>query len=148
MNSQSSLHIMVKSPLPSFLTTQNSSCVCDIQPNQEAKVLANVSDLMSGVKNVTLSYGLDDSAAWIDLPMTLNSTTGLYEATILGQQANTLVKYRITAYDNAGNYKVEDNSGQYHNLYSHPGISIKFNLVNPNSSVNICSNLSETTTAL
>ena len=47
---------------------------------------------------------------WIDLPMTLNSTTGLYEAIIPGQRANTLVKYRIAAYDNAGNYKVEDNS--------------------------------------
>jgi len=46
--------------------------------------------------------------------MTPNPTTGLYEAIIPGQHAGTLVKYRITAYDNAGNYKVEDNSEHYY----------------------------------
>jgi len=56
----------------------------------------------------------DDSMIWIDLLMTFNSTTGLYEATIPGQPADTLVRYEITAYDNAGNHKVEDNSGQYY----------------------------------
>jgi len=56
----------------------------------------------------------DDSMIWIDLLMTFNSTTGLYEATIPGQPADTLVRYEITAYDNAGNHRVEDNSGQYY----------------------------------
>ena len=86
----------------------------EIQPNQEVKVLVNVTDPLSSVKNVTLSYNLNNSAIWIDLPMIPNSTTGLYEAIIPGQQANTLVKYKIAAYDNAGNYKVEDNSGEYY----------------------------------
>jgi len=86
----------------------------DVEPYQELKVSANITDLVSGVMNVTLSYNLNNSAMWIDVPMTLNSTSSLYEATISGQQANTSVKYRIGAYDNAGNYKVEDNSGQYY----------------------------------
>ena len=46
--------------------------------------------------------------------MTKNSTTGLYEATIPNQQANTLVKYMISAYDNAENFAVTDKSGQYY----------------------------------
>jgi len=60
-----------------------------------------------------LSYNLNDSATWIDSPMILNSTTGLYETIISGQQAGTLVKYKIIAYDNAGNCRVEDNSGEH-----------------------------------
>ena len=86
----------------------------DIQPNQQVTVSVNVTDSISRVKNVTLSYNLNDSAIWTDLPMTPNPTTGLYEAIIPGQHAGTFVKYRITAYDNAGNYKVEDNSEHYY----------------------------------
>lgn len=86
----------------------------DILPDQGVKVSVNVVDSCSSVKNVTLSYKLNDSALWIDLAMTLNSTTGLYEAIIPEQQENTLVKYTITAYDNAENYNAEDNNGQYY----------------------------------
>jgi len=86
----------------------------DIQPQQEVRVLVNVTDFVSEVKNATLSYNLNYSLIWIDLPMTFNTTTGLYESTIPGQPAGTVVKYRIVAYDNAGNYEVEDNSGQYY----------------------------------
>ena len=86
----------------------------NVEPDQKVKVLVNVTDSLSGIKDVTLSYNLNDSALWINSPMTFNSTTGLYEATIPGQQANTFVKYEITAYDNAGNHKVEDNGGQYY----------------------------------
>jgi hypothetical protein len=46
--------------------------------------------------------------------MTLNVSTGLYEASIQGQQAGTLVKYKLIAYDNAGNLIVEDNNGHYY----------------------------------
>jgi len=86
----------------------------DIQPQQEVRVSVNVTDFVSGVKNVTLSYNLNYSLIWVDLPMTFNSTTGFYEITIPGQPAGTVVKYNIVAYDNAGNYEVEDNSGQYY----------------------------------
>jgi hypothetical protein len=86
----------------------------DVEPDQKVKVLVNVTDSLSGIKNVTLSYNLNNSAIWIDLPMILNSTTTLYEVAIPRQEAGTLVKYKTAAYDNAGNYKVEDNSGQYY----------------------------------
>jgi len=91
----------------------------NVEPDQNVKVLVNVTDSLSGVKNVILSYNLNDSTIvtpflWIDVPMTLNSTTGLYETTIPGQSEGILVRYEIAAYDNAGNRMVEDNSGQYY----------------------------------
>lgn len=86
----------------------------NIQPDQEVKVLVNATDSLSLMRNVTLSYNLNDNLAWTTLPMTLNSTTGLYEAIVPEQQIDTLVKYRIVAHDNAGNCAVEDNSGEYH----------------------------------
>lgn len=86
----------------------------DVQILQEVKVSVNITDPLSGVYNATLSYNLNDSAPWINLPMTPNSTTGLYEAVIPGQQANTLIKYKITVYDKAGNRKVEDSNEQYY----------------------------------
>ncbi|MEM2151460.1 MAG: hypothetical protein QXR45_03750 [Candidatus Bathyarchaeia archaeon] len=46
--------------------------------------------------------------------MNLNLTKVLYEAIIPGQEANTLVKYKIIAYDNAGNFAVEDNNMAYY----------------------------------
>jgi hypothetical protein len=84
-----------------------------VQPAQGTKVLVNVTDPGSGVKSVTLSYTIN-SNTWFDTQMTFNSTTGLYECTVSGQQANTRVKYRILAYDNAGNEKIGDNQGQYY----------------------------------
>jgi len=86
----------------------------DVEPDQKVTILANVTDFLSGIKNVTLSYNINISTAWIDLPMTFNSTTGHYEAAIQVQHANILVKYKIIAYDNAENIKVEDNNGQYY----------------------------------
>ena len=86
----------------------------NVEPNQKVKVLVNATDLLSGIRNITLSYNINTSTIWIDLPMTFNSTTGLYEATIQVQRANVLVKYKVTACDNAGNIKVEDKCGQYY----------------------------------
>jgi hypothetical protein len=86
----------------------------DVKPNQTAKILVNATDSLSGIKNVTLLYSLNISTIWIDLPMTFNSTIRLYEAAIQVQHANVLVEYKIIAYDNAGNIKVEDNNGQYY----------------------------------
>jgi len=85
----------------------------NVPPYQKVNASVRVSDSLSAVKNVTLLYELNDSGSWDDLPMTLNST-GFYEAIIPGQPENTFVRYRIAAYDNAGNYTVEDKSGQYY----------------------------------
>lgn len=80
---------------------------------QTVSVSVKVTDLYSGVKNVTLSYNLNNETAWNDIVMTLNSTTGLYECIIPEQEENARVKYTITTYDNAENHHTEDNHGRY-----------------------------------
>lgn len=95
----------------------------DVEPFKDVKVLVNVTDFESGVKNVTLAYNLNNSTTWTDLLMVFNSTTGLYEATIPGQQADTLIKYKIIAYDDAGN-PVEDNNGVYYAFTVIPEFSL------------------------
>jgi len=86
----------------------------NVKPYEEVKVSANVTDFTSHVKDVILSYNLNNGTVWVDSPMTFNPTTGLYETIIQGQQANTFVKYRITAYDNAENVAIENNAGRYY----------------------------------
>jgi len=81
----------------------------DVLPEQEVKVSVNVTDFISGIKNVTLYYTLNNGTTWEEpIPMNLNSSTGLYEATIPGQPAGTWVKYKIIAYDNAENQQTKD----------------------------------------
>jgi hypothetical protein len=64
----------------------------------------NVTDVISHVKNVTLLYSLNNGTSWEQpVVMSLNASTSLYEATIPGQQPSTLVRYKIVAFDNAGN---------------------------------------------
>jgi hypothetical protein len=46
--------------------------------------------------------------------MILNLTTGLFELIIPGQEPDTLVKYRVEAYDYTGNQIIDDNIGQYY----------------------------------
>jgi hypothetical protein len=86
----------------------------DVQPNQPVKVSVNVTDATTQVKNVTLYYSLDNGTTWEQpIPMTLNSSNSLYEATILGQPIGTLVRYKIVAYDYAGNNATLDGTEPY-----------------------------------
>jgi len=81
----------------------------DVQPLQDVKVSVDVTDAGTGVKNVTLSYTITNGTTWEDpLTMTLNATSGLYEATIPGQSAWIWVKFNVTAYDNAENSATRD----------------------------------------
>jgi hypothetical protein len=86
----------------------------DVQPNQSVRVTVDVTDSGSGLKSVRLAYLTNKSSIGIEFSMTLNQTSGLYEFAIPGQEAGTLMKYRITAYDNAGNIATNDNAGQYY----------------------------------
>jgi len=86
----------------------------DVQPDQQVTVLANVTDSASGIKSVRLRYITNKDVIWFSFPMILNPMTRLYEYTIYGQQAGTVVKYEIVAYDNAGNNRTENNGEQYY----------------------------------
>jgi hypothetical protein len=84
-------------------------------PGQEVTISAKTTDVSSGVKNVYLFYTVNNGSSWeTHRTMNYNAATGCYETTIPGQTVSTCVKYRITAYDNAGNSRTEDNSGQYY----------------------------------
>lgn len=86
----------------------------DVQPSEGTKIFVNVTDTGSRVTSVVLSYTINSNNTWFESPMSFNSTMGLYECSIPGQQANTQVEYRILAYDTAGNKKIADNHGQYY----------------------------------
>jgi len=80
----------------------------DVQPNQQVTVFVNVTDAESGVKNVTLYYNLNNNLTWAAKPMSYNSTSCLYNATILGQPIGTYVRFIIVAYDKVGNNATGD----------------------------------------
>lgn len=89
----------------------------EVEPNIEVFIDANVSDAESGVNRTILSYttnGLTWNNITMELACYIPCTQKLYVASIPGMPANTLVQYKIIAYDNAGNYAVEDNAGQYY----------------------------------
>lgn len=83
-------------------------------PYQNVTVSVNITDTESGVKNATLHYNVNNTTTWTTITMSYNSTSGLYHATVLGQPEEAYVKYKVVAYDNAGNMAVEDNAGQYY----------------------------------
>jgi PKD repeat protein len=75
----------------------------EVQAEETVKVTVDVSDSVSGVDQVILSYSTDNGSSWNDVSMNLNSTLDLWEAEIPGQELWTKVNYKITANDNAGN---------------------------------------------
>jgi len=80
----------------------------DIQENQDVAIVVEVTDSLSGVDTVTLSYSTDNKTSWTDVSMSLNSTTELWEGVIPGQAIWTNVNYKISAYDVAGNLATSD----------------------------------------
>jgi len=69
--------------------------------NNQTVIIAQV-DEHSGLKKVLLNYTTDSWATWTTIDMT-TSQVQTYVGTIPGQPAGTTVKYRILAYDGAGN---------------------------------------------
>jgi len=80
---------------------------------ENVTISVNVTDKESGVYNVTLSYSINEGADWTDVLM-INLTGDTYVGEIPGLPNGTVVWYKITAYDNAGNFVVDDNATQYY----------------------------------
>lgn len=80
-------------------------------PNQEVKVDVNVTDAVSGVREVILSYSND--TLWTNVTMILVGGD-TYTGNITAMPYQTQVKYRIIAHDNADNTAVNDNSGLFY----------------------------------
>jgi hypothetical protein len=89
-----------------------------VSEDQNVIVSANIADEQSGVRNATLQYTLDNSTNWSGayaVPMSLNLTLQpqnslalSFNATISGQVYGTRVRFRIIAYDFAGNLATKD----------------------------------------
>jgi len=84
----------------------------DVQPDQSVRVSVNVTDSTSRVKNVTLYYTINEGETWTELPMN-HTDLNLYEATIPPQEAHTTVRFKIVAYDHAGNNRTLDGTEPY-----------------------------------
>jgi nitrous oxidase accessory protein len=93
--------------------TQNPSSNT-VQPSETVKISVNVTDDESGISQVILSYTTDNGTTWTNLNMQPNAATSSYEVEVPEQQPGTVVKYKIIAYDNAGNSVTKDNNGYYY----------------------------------
>lgn len=91
----------------------------NVAPHQDVTISVNVTDLGSGVYNVTLWYSVNNGTTWSYSNMT-KILANLYQATIPGCENNTWVTYKIIAYDNSGNHVINDNRGHYYVYYVIP----------------------------
>jgi len=85
----------------------------NVQPTDDVKVNATITDNLSPIKNATLLYSTDNGTTWTEIPM-IRLTGNIYTATIPKQGYCTHVTYKIEAYDEADNKQVQDNAGQYY----------------------------------
>lgn len=97
----------------------------EIQAHQEVRVWVNVTDLGTGIKNVTLWYSLNNGTTWTIINMTAYREIyeALWGATIPGYGNCTWVTYKIVAYDNAENMAVEENNSYYYQYHVIPEFS-------------------------
>ena len=91
----------------------------DVEPRQNVSVTVGVTDLGTGVYNVTLWYSADNGATWLPLNMT-ETSPNTYQTTIPGYENCTWITYKIVAYDTAENQAVNDNNGYYYKYYVIP----------------------------
>ena len=110
------MNVYVKSeqPPPEIDTPSQNPPGDNVLDGQEVKVSVNVTDAQSGVKNVTLSFTINNGISWENRSMNYNASTSLYEAIIPGQAIETWLEFKIIAYNNAGNPAVKDNAGEYY----------------------------------
>ncbi|MFB3890209.1 MAG: hypothetical protein ACE14S_12020 [Candidatus Bathyarchaeia archaeon] len=85
----------------------------NVGPHQSVDVTAVVTDDVSGVREVLLSYSGDSGATWTNVTMSLVSGS-IYSGQIPGFEAGTGVLYEISAQDKAGNLAIADKNGEYY----------------------------------
>lgn len=98
---------------PSIYNINQQPAPDEVNPDQSVTVSVEVTDENSGLKQVTLSYSLDEGQTWENTEM--EKTAGdTYTSQILGFEEGKQVTYKIVAYDHADNQAVEDNAGNYY----------------------------------
>jgi hypothetical protein len=96
----------------------------DVKDGEQVTVSVSVTDIESGVKNVTLFYTINNGDYWENRPLNYNPSTVQYEAIIPGQGEGTNVKFRIEAYNNAGIKVTRDETEPYSTYQVIPEFSI------------------------
>jgi SagB-type dehydrogenase family enzyme len=84
-----------------------------VEPNQNVTVSVDVVDEGVGVRDVILSYSINEGSTWTNTTMN-NVSASTYVGKIPGFEAGTQVQYKIIAYDNYGNNIAQDNAGKYY----------------------------------
>jgi len=97
---------------PPIIETPTRVPAGEVEPYEEVTVSVNVTDAFSDVGTVILSF--QNNTSWHNVTMDFNPATSLYEASIPGQPADTLVKYKVIAYDKAGHFDVNDKEEEYY----------------------------------
>jgi len=86
--------------------------------NDTVIVMASVTDVGSGVKDVVLNYYV--GVAWTNVTMTFKD--GLYRANISALPYSTVVKYHVLASDRAGNWATPSSLNSYTVADSYPPV--------------------------
>jgi hypothetical protein len=80
----------------------------DVPVGEAVQVYANATENENGIKNSTLSYSIDNGTSWTDIPMNQTGTPNIRKGTIPPQSNSTFVKFKVTVYDSAGNFVVNE----------------------------------------
>lgn len=87
-----------------------------IPPNQPVTIIVNVTDLGSGVQNVTLRFSYDNGTNWYSYNMSKISDV-TYQFTIPGYDNCTCVWYKIIAYDNSNANATKPDNGYFYDYH-------------------------------
>ena len=112
--SQMNVYVKSEAPPPEIGLPFQIPSRNNVTADEEVKVSVNVTDVESGVKNVTLFYSINSRTAWENRTMNYNTSTNLYAAIIPGQPTETKVNFKIVAYNNAGNSATKDEIELYY----------------------------------
>ncbi len=82
-------------------------------PDDKVTVWLNVTDVGSGVKNVSITYTTDSWKTNTTVLGEYNTTSYLATVLLPAQHYGGHVVYFVMAFDNAGNWQVNNNSGNY-----------------------------------
>jgi len=98
---------------PTISTPSQDPNVTAVEPYQNVTVTVDVLDEGVGIREVILSYNINEGQTWTNTPMN-NISDNTYMGKIPGFEADTHVQYKIIAYDKANNPAVEDKNGEYY----------------------------------
>jgi hypothetical protein len=109
MGASSPVYFTVDATPPNITAVSQIPLENNVQPVNEVKVNATVTDETSGVKQVTLNY-TNGNGTWIPVTMT-NLEGNVWNATIPAFPQDTNVTYRIIAEDNVNNTITSEDLG-------------------------------------